>query len=132
MQQVDNLNHKFIKVEAEDRIEVTMTDTIMISKAIKTDIGQTVETEDIIERTEVGLGMNKIIGEVISEVMQGILTDRIAEESIEIITGMKVMTDIGTGLEKGYFPEAIVAIEIGVQAIAGPGQDQKQVQTETE
>ena len=37
----------------------------------------------------------------------------------------KVMTEAGTGLEKGHFPEAIVAIEIGVQAIAGPGQDQE-------
>ena len=36
---------------------------------------------------------------------------------------MKVITKVGTGLEKGYFPEAIVAIAIGVQAIAGPGQD---------
>ena len=40
---------------------------------------------------------------------------------------MKVMTEAGTVLEKGHFPEAIVAIEIGVQAIAGPGQDQEQV-----
>ena len=56
-----------------------MTNAITISEAIKTDIGQIVETEDIIERTEAGLGTNKII---FSEVMQGILTDRIAEESI--------------------------------------------------
>ena len=55
------------------------------------------------------------------------MTDRIAKESIEIITGMKVMIEAGTGLEKGHFPEAAVAIEIGVQAIAGPGQDQEQV-----
>ena len=31
------------------------------------------------------------------------------------------MTEGETGLEKGHFPEAIVAMEIGVQAIAGPG-----------
>ena len=43
-----------------------MTDAIMISKATKTNIGQIVETED---STEIGLDMNKIIGEVISEVM---------------------------------------------------------------
>ena len=36
---------------------------------------------------------------------------------------MKVMREAGAGLEKGCFPEAIVAIEIGVQAIVGPGQD---------
>ena len=51
------------------------------------------------------------------------MTDRLAEESIEIITGMKVMTEAGTGLEKGCFPEVTVAIEIRVQATAGPGQD---------
>ena len=44
MEQVYNLTYKFTKVEAEDKIEVTM-------------------------RTEVGLDMNKIIGDVISEVM---------------------------------------------------------------
>ena len=37
------------------------------------------------------------------------------------------MIEAGTGLEKGCFPEAITTIEIGVQAIAGPGQDQEQV-----
>ena len=123
MEQTDNLNHKFTKVEVEDRIEVTMTDTIMICKAIRTDIGQIVETGDNIDRTEVGLGRNKIIAEVSSEVMQGILTDRIAEESIEIITEMKDMTETGTGLEKGHFPEDTITMGIGVQAIAGPGQD---------
>ena len=60
------------------------------------------------------------------------MTDRIAEESIEIITEMKVMIEAGTGLEKGHFPEAITIIEKGVQAIVGPGQDQEQVQIETE
>ena len=50
------------------------------------------------------------------------MTDRIADENIEIITGMKVVTEAGTGLEIGNFPEAIVAIEIGVQPIVDPGQ----------
>ena len=36
------------------------------------------------------------------------------------------------GLEKGHFLETVVAIEIGVQAIVGPGQDQEPVQIETE
>ena len=44
---------------------------------------------------------------------------------------MKVMIEAGTGLEKGHFPEAIT-IGIEVQAIVGPGQDQKQLQIETE
>ena len=43
------------------------------------------------------------------------------------MTGMR---ETGTGLEKGHFPETITPIEIGVQAIAGPGQDLEQVQTE--
>ena len=60
------------------------------------------------------------------------MTNKIAEESIEIITGMKVMTEAGIGLEKGHFPEAITAIEMGVQAIVGQGQDQDSVQIETE
>ena len=46
-----------------------MTDTIMISKAIRTSMDQIVETEYSIDRTEVVLDMNKIIGEAISEVM---------------------------------------------------------------
>ena len=60
--------------------------------------------------------MNKIIGEINSEVMQGIFNDKIAEGSIETIKEMKVIveTEIGTGLEKGHFPETLVVIEIGV------------------
>ena len=34
---------------------------------------------------------------------------------------MTVMIQAGTGLEKGHFPETIKTIEIGVQAIVGPG-----------
>ena len=132
MEQVDNLNHKFTKVEAGDKIEVTMTKAVMTSKAIRTDIGQIVETEDSIDRTEVGLDMNKITEEVISEATWGIFTDKIAEESKEKNTGMKVMIEAGTGLEKGHFPEAIIAIEIGVQGITCVGQYQEQVQMETE
>ena len=46
-----------------------MTEAIMINKAIRTDTGKIVETEDSIDNTEVGLGMKKIIGEVTSEIM---------------------------------------------------------------
>ena len=49
------------------------------------------------------------------------MTDKIVEKSIEINTGMQVMTEAGTGLVNGYFPEDITTIEIGVQAIVGPG-----------
>ena len=68
MEQVDNLNHTFIKIEAEDKIEVTIPDAIMTSEAIRTNIHQIVETEDSIDRSEVGLDMKKIIGKVLSEV----------------------------------------------------------------
>ena len=108
-----------------------MTDVIIISKATRTDIGQIVETEDSTDRTEVDLDMNKITGEVISEVTWQTWTEKIAEGSIEIITGTKVMEEAGTGLEKGHFPEAI-AIEIGVQAMVGPGHDWEPVRIETE
>ena len=41
--------------------------------------------------------------------------------------------EAGTGLEKGCFPETIAKIlDIGVQAIVGPDQDQEQIQIETE
>ena len=60
------------------------------------------------------------------------MTDRIAEQSIEIITGMKAIAETGTCLEKDHFPEGIVTIEIGAQAIVGPGQDLGPVQIETE
>ena len=69
MEQVDNLNHIFTKAEAEDEIEVTLTDAVMISEATRTDIDQIEETEDSISRTEVGLDMKKIIGEVIAKVI---------------------------------------------------------------
>ena len=58
------------------------------------------------------------------------LIDKIAEESIEIITGMKAMTETGRGLEKGHFPKTLVAIEIGGQAAVGPGQEQILMETE--
>ena len=42
---------------------------------------------------------------------------------------MTVMTEAGTGLERGHFPAIMATIlEIEVQAIVGPGQDQEQVQ----
>ena len=60
------------------------------------------------------------------------MVDRIVEESIETIIEMTVMIEVGTALEKGQFLEAIITIEIGVQAIVDTGQDQEQVLIETE
>ena len=87
------------------------------------------KTGDSIDKIEVDLGMNKIIEEVMRGCIQT-LKDKAVEESIEIITEVKAMVEveIGTGLEKGYFLEALVTIEaIKVQAIVGPNQDQGQV-----
>ena len=42
------------------------------------------ETEDNIGKTEAGLGMNKILGEVILEEMLEIMVDKIVEENVEI------------------------------------------------
>ena len=83
-----NLNHKFAKVEVQGKTEV-----IMMSDVIRISIYQIVEKGDNIDRTEVGLGMNKIMEEGISEVMQGSLRDKTAEENIEIITEMNVMKE---------------------------------------
>ena len=102
-------------------------------KVIRIDIGQIVKTGDSIGKMEVDLGMNKIIGEENLEVMQGhikTLKGKAVEESIGIITEMKVMAEveIGTGLEKGHFLETLAVTEtIGAQAIVGPDQDQGQV-----
>ena len=57
------------------------------------------------------------------------MIDRIAEEIIETGLEMTVMTEAGTGLEKGCFPEIMsTVLEIDVQATVDPGQDQEQVQ----
>ena len=59
------------------------------------------------------------------------MVDKIVEQSIEAIIEMTVITEAETGLERGHFPETMATIEIGVQAIVGPGHDQEQVQIET-
>ena len=58
------------------------------------------------------------------------MKDKMVEDSIEIVTEMKVIAEveIGIGLEKNNILETLMAIEaIGVQAIVGPGQNQEQV-----
>ena len=60
------------------------------------------------------------------------LTEKIAEESTEVIIGLKVMIEAGTDLDKGHFPKAITTIETGIWAIVGTGQDQEQIQIEAE
>ena len=65
MEQTHSSNHKSIRVEVEVRTEITVRETIRIGTGQIT--GQTVETEDNTDKTEVGLDMNKIIGEVTLE-----------------------------------------------------------------
>ena len=121
MEQVGSSNHKFIKIEAEVRTE------IIINAAMRTGIDQIVVTGENTDKIEVDLDMNKITEEETSEETCEALADRIVEESIETIIEMIVMIEAGTGLEKGHFPEAITVIEIGVQAVAGPDQDQEYI-----
>ena len=65
MGQVNSSNHKFIKVEAEVRIEITIRGTIRTgTDQVK---GQIVVTEDNTYKTETGLDTNKTIGEVTLE-----------------------------------------------------------------
>ena len=94
---------------------------------IKTDTdqitGQIAETEDNKDKTEAGLDMSKILGEVILEETLGIMVDKTVEENIETAIEMTVMTEAGTGLEKGHFPEIMAVIELEVQATVDPGQD---------
>ena len=91
MEQTDNVNHKFIRVEVESRIEVTIKETIKIGAGEIT--GQIVEIEDSTDRTEVGLGMNNILEEVILGEMLDVMVDKIVEENIETGIGMTVMTE---------------------------------------
>ena len=60
------------------------------------------------------------------------MVEKIVEESTETTIEMTVMTEAGTGLEKGHFPEIMPTVELGVQAIVGLGQDLEPVQIETE
>ena len=47
------------------------------------------------------------------------MVNMIVVENIETFIEMTVMTEAGTGLEKGQFPEIMATIEIGVQVIEG-------------
>ena len=57
------------------------------------------------------------------------LLDKIEEENTETAIEMTVMTEAGTDLEIGHFPETIATmLEREVQAIVGPDQHPEQVQ----
>ena len=113
-----------------------MTDAIMFSEIIKTDIGQIGETEGSIDKIEVDQDIHKIIEVKILEVTQElikILKDRVVEESTGTTIEIKVIAEIGIeiGLEKYHSLETlIIEAMIEVQVIVGP--DQEQVPTEIE
>ena len=51
-------------------------------------------------------------------------------KSTETTTKMTAMVEIGTGPERGHFPEIMAIIELEVQAIVDPSQDPELVQIE--
>ena len=67
--------------------------------------------------------MSKILGEVILGETLEIMVDKMVDENIEIAIEMTIMTEAGTGLERGHFPEIMAIIELEVQAKVDPGQD---------
>ena len=76
--------------------------------------GQIAEIEDNTDKTELGLGMSKILGEVILGKTVEIMVDKTVKENIEIAMEMTVMAEVGTGtgLERGYFAEIMAIIEL--------------------
>ena len=109
--------------------------TIMIQEIIKIGIDQIAEKEEfsLVDKIEVDLGMNRItemfIEEEILEVMcecMKILEDIIAEEDIEEIIRMKIITEneVEVGLET--YIQTTIERETGVVVIL----DQEQVQIE--
>ena len=56
------------------------------------------------------------------------MVDKTVEENTEIAIEMTVMTEVGTGLEKGHFPEIMAIIEPEAQATVDPVQDPELVQ----
>ena len=91
-----------------------MMHAIMIEKIIKIGTDQIAEIREftLLDKIEVDQGMNKMIGEKILEALQeytNILEDRIEEENIEVIIGMKIIAEkrVGVGLEEKSFSRNI-------------------------
>ena len=75
-----------------------MIHTIMTEGTIKIGKDQIVDIEEfkLADKVEIDQDMNKTIGEEILEATQDhvrILEDRIVEENIEVIIGMKIITE---------------------------------------
>ena len=56
------------------------------------------------------------------------MVDKIVEESTETVIEVRVMTEAGTGQERGCFPDIMAPLKLEEQATVGPGQDQEQTQ----
>ena len=122
MELIGNSNLRFIRAEEGDKVEIFMTHIIMIEECIKTDIDQiaVIGEFNLVDKVEVEQGMNKIIGEEILEVTwqhTKILEDRIVEENIGVIIGMKIIAEkeVGVGLGKDHF-QGILIIEGTIEA----------------
>ena len=50
-------------------------------------------------------------------------------ENTQIAIEITVITEVGTGLEKGHFPETMAIIELEAHATVDPGQDPELAQT---
>ena len=113
-EETNSLNLIYIKVKGEAKWEISMTDI-----AINIGIDQIAEMEESSLAVKFSMdkiilvdqGMNKAtgitLGEGISEIMQehikiSVLGDRIIEVDTEEITGMKIMKEVGVGLEKDH------------------------------
>ena len=112
---IDNSNLRVYQSKGREQSRIFMSHIIMIEEIVKIGIDQTVEIGELnlLDKVEVDQSMNKIIGAEILEAMQDdikILEGRIVEENIEVIIGMKTITEkeVGVGLEKDHFQEIII------------------------
>ena len=94
-----------------------------MKETIRIGTGQIVEIEHSTDKIEVGLGMNKILEEVILGETLEIMVDKTVEENIGTGIEMTVMTEAGTGLERDWFPEIMALLELEAQAKVGTDQD---------
>ena len=77
MEQKDNSNHKSIRVEVEVRTVITVREIVRLGTDLITD--QIAGTENNTDKIEVGLDMNKILGEVILEETLEIMVEKTVE-----------------------------------------------------
>ena len=113
MEQTNSSNLRYFKAKEEDKQEISMTNVITTKEMIRISIDQVVEIGEFhMDRIiEVDQGMNKAIAMTLEEeTLRGnlrvykkprILEDRIIEVDKEETIEMKIMKEVGVGLEKG-------------------------------